>query len=246
MRVGSRSIERQETIGQVEVLQSEASVPADSFIKLNTYNLFWIFVVTSVVGLVVETLVSYPADHMWKDRAGLVWGPFSPIYGAGTVLMTVFLNNMKDKNGFHLFVKAAIVGALFELFAGWTMKHLYGMVAWDYSSQPFNIGGYTCLEIACVWGMAGFLWMKLCLVPVVRVGQRIPRGTGRTVLTSLLAAFLAADIAMTFASCTFWFDRTAGDPVDTPVEQYFAQRYSDEFMAQKFQTISMYTDLAIR
>ena len=89
MRVGSRSIERQEAIGQVEVLQSEASVPADSFIKLNAYNLFWIFVVTSVVGLVVETLVSYPADHMWKDRAGLVFGTLKYFLGSSGAISCV-------------------------------------------------------------------------------------------------------------------------------------------------------------
>ena len=34
-----------------------------------------IFVLASVIGLVIETLVSYPIDGVWKDRAGLVWGP---------------------------------------------------------------------------------------------------------------------------------------------------------------------------
>ena len=47
--------------------------------KLTFFHLFWIFVICSVVGLVVETIVSYPIDGIWKDRAGLVWGPFSPI-----------------------------------------------------------------------------------------------------------------------------------------------------------------------
>ena len=56
--------------------------------KLTFFHLFWIFVICSVIGLVVETIVSYPIDGIWKDRAGLVWGPFSPIYGVGGMLIT--------------------------------------------------------------------------------------------------------------------------------------------------------------
>ena len=38
---------------------------------------------------------------------------------------------------------------------------------WDYSSQPFNLGGHTCLGIALVWGAAGVAWVKLAL-PVMQ------------------------------------------------------------------------------
>ena len=62
--------------------------------KLTFFHLFWIFVICSVIGLVVETIVSYPIDGIWKDRAGLVWGPFSPIYGVGGMLMVQTLINV--------------------------------------------------------------------------------------------------------------------------------------------------------
>ena len=43
-------------------------------------------------------------------------------------------------------------GAAFEWFAGWFWENAFGIVAWDYSSQPFNLGGHTCLGIALVLG----------------------------------------------------------------------------------------------
>ena len=60
-------------------------------IKLDLYHLVWIFAVCSVLGLIGETVVSYFVDGRWESRAGFLWGPFSPIYGVGGVLMTLAL-----------------------------------------------------------------------------------------------------------------------------------------------------------
>ncbi|MFQ9179944.1 MAG: hypothetical protein ACLR3C_08535 [Eggerthella lenta] len=58
------------------------------FIALNFFNLFWIFVVCCVLGLMIETvyhfLVVNPGLH--RDRAGLLFGPVSrPSTGFGAV-----------------------------------------------------------------------------------------------------------------------------------------------------------------
>ena len=124
-------------------------------IKLDLYHLVWIFAVCSVLGLVGETVVSYFVDGRWESRAGFLWGPFSPIYGVGGVVMTLALARLSDARGGALFGVAAVVGAAFEWFAGWFWENAFGIVAWDYSSQPFNLGGHTCLGIALVWGAAG-------------------------------------------------------------------------------------------
>ena len=221
-----------------------ADAPEGQFIRLNFYNLFWIFIIVSIFGLVAETIVSYFMDGFLKDRAGLVWGPFSPIYGAGAVLLTLLLNNFKTRPATMIFVISGLIGAGFELFAGWLMEYLYGMVAWDYSDQPFNIAGHTCLGIAMVWGLAGFCWMRLFLAPVVNLANMVPEGSIRKVLTVCMAVYIGVDIVMTFASCTAWFDRMAGLPVTTELQVFFNTYFPDSFMENKFQTVSMYPELA--
>ena len=83
-------------------------------IKLDLYHLVWIFAVCSVLGLIGETVVSYFVDGRWENRAGFLWGPFSPIYGVGGVLMTLALARLSDARGGVLFGVAAVVGAAFE------------------------------------------------------------------------------------------------------------------------------------
>lgn len=44
---------------------------------------FWIFMVCCVAGLVVEEIYHLAVFHEIENRTGLLFGPFSPIYGIG-------------------------------------------------------------------------------------------------------------------------------------------------------------------
>lgn len=224
-----------------------ASIAAflDRDIELSFFNLFWIYTIASAVGLLVETVVSYPIDGVWKSRAGLIWGPFSPIYGVGALIMTVFLNRLRRGNPVALFVCAGILGGAFELFAGLFWEKVFGFVAWDYSTQPFNIAGKTCLGIAIVWGFLGLVWMKLLLPATVWIAELIPP-RARGVVTGICFALTMVDVAATIMAFDCWFDRQAGLPVADGVQRFFAAHYGDAFMDSRFQTISMYPQLAAR
>lgn len=208
-------------------------------------ELLLIFAIGSVVGLVGETIASYPADGVWKDRAGLVWGPFSPIYGLGAVLMSVVLAPVRARGPFVQFGVAAVVGAAFEYAAGWFWEAGFGIVAWSYRSHPFDIGGYTCVCMALVWGALGVAWIRAALPWLLGSIRRIPKRVV-SAAAALLAAFLAVDIAVTLMAFECWFDRQAGAEGDGPVAAYFAQHYGDDFMAERFQTMSLYAELAQR
>lgn len=212
-------------------------------IKLDLYHLVWIFAVCSVLGLIGETVVSYFVDGRWESRAGFLWGPFSPIYGVGGVLMTLALARLSDARGGVLFGVAAVIGAAFEWFAGWFWENAFGIVAWDYSSQPFNLGGHTCLGIALVWGAAGVAWVKLALPVMQRAADTVPNAWRAPLAWGLLAFFLV-DTVVTFAAFDCWMNRLAGvEPVGA-VQHLFAAHYGDEVMANRFQTMSMYPCLA--
>ena len=218
---------------------------ADRVVDITFYHLLWIFVVCSVLGLVVETLVSYPLDGVWKDRAGLVWGPFSPIYGLGAVLITLLFNRTKRWPAAAVFLAAGLFGGVFELVAGWFFKHAFGIVAWSYIDQPFNIAGYTCLGIAVCWGVLGLVWMRVLLPPFARLLDRLPRRF-RALPTAVATAFLAVDVVLTLGAFNCWFERQAGEPVQTGVQQFFAQHFDDEFMEERFETMSLWAEIATR
>ncbi|MCI7731300.1 putative ABC transporter permease, partial [Enorma burkinafasonensis] len=145
------------------------------YIELNFFNLFWVFVVCCILGLIIETVYHFavvvPGEI--QDRAGLLFGPFSPIYGFGAVLMTVALNRFYKANPVIIFVVSAVIGGLFEAATAWFMQVGFGAVAWDYSGStifglfpdPIAVifGGRTSALFMCMWGALGFVWIKFCL-----------------------------------------------------------------------------------
>lgn len=213
-------------------------------ISLSFFNLFWIFIICSVVGLVGETLVSFVIDGRWESRAGFVFGPLSPIYGVGGVLITVALNSFEARRAPVLFAVAGIVGAGFEYFAGWFFESAFGIVAWSYQDQPFNVG-HTSLFMAFVWGTAGLIWMKALLPIVMNSIKCIPQRM-RKPLTGALAIFIFADAVLTIGCLDCWYLRTLGMPPETPWQLFCAQYFNDEFMRTRFETMSMWTSLAHR
>ncbi|MEE0844679.1 MAG: putative ABC transporter permease [Eggerthellaceae bacterium] len=214
------------------------------FIDATYFNLFWIFVIASFIGLVGETIVSAFMDGYVKSRAGLVWGPLSPLYGLGAVLMTLAVNNMKDKNPVLIFLATALVGGLLEYVAGWFWETFFGIVAWSYVDQPLNFGGYTCVSTMVVWGIAGTAWAYFGIPLMQRLIGLIPQRM-RVPLTAALSVFIAADIAMTVLSFNFWCERLSGAPIDTPIEQFFCTWFGNDWMQQRFGALSMWANLAV-
>jgi uncharacterized membrane protein len=207
--------------------------------------LFWIFVVCSVLGLAVETLFHLIVYHAYQDRAGLLYGPFSPIYGFGGLLMTVALNRFHDKPIPLIFLVSAVIGGCFEFFVSWIMQYAFGIVAWNYAGTFLSIGGRTNFMFMCFWGLLGVTWIKL-LLPLLLWGiNKIPWKL-RYALTSVCAVLLFVDVVMTVQTIDCWYLREAGYAPSNGIEEWMAQHYSNEYMQDRFQTMSMHPDQASR
>lgn len=214
-------------------------------VEVHFFHLVWLFLLVSFLGLFGETVVSFIVDGHWESRAGFVAGPFSPIYGVGAVLFTVFVNPLRSRSSIALFLSSALVGGLFEYIAGWFFEWRYGIVAWSYASQPMNFHGHTCVGMMVVWGLIGVAWVLWALPRAVALVDRIPEDMRHT-LTSIAFALIMADASCTLLAFDCWFLRTSGfEPVDV-VQQFFATCFNDDFMSSRFETMSMWPVLASR
>lgn len=219
------------------------------YIELNFFNLFWVFVVCSVLGLIIETV-----QHMvvvdpgvYQDRAGMLFGPFSPIYGFGAVFMTVALNRFYKKNFALIFLVSAVIGGLFEFFVSWFMQTAFGAVAWDYTGMtifgipdPIAIiaGGRTATPFMCAWGLLGLIWIKFLLPNMLKLINLIPWKI-RYSFTTICAALMLVNGAMTLMALDCWFQRVSNSPENAPVEQFFAKNFDNEYMENRFQSMTI-------
>ena len=115
-------------------------------------KLVWIFVIGCIIGFIVETLWCYARGGKIESRKGLIYGPFTPIYGFGGVLLTLALYKVRKKNGFFVFVFSAIIGAAFEFVCSWIQEIAFGTISWDYSGSKLNLAGRINLQYAIFWG----------------------------------------------------------------------------------------------
>lgn len=209
------------------------------YISLDVFNIFWLFVVGCVFGLAVETVYHLAiTGGEWQDRAGLLWGPFSPIYGFGAVLLTVLLNRLWRANWLLIFCASAVIGGTFEYLTSWFMEVAFGITAWDYTGQWLSIDGRTSGKFMFFWGVLGLAWVKLILPRLLALIQRIPWGW-RYSLTLVFLVFMVIDATMTLLALDAWYSRLAGIAVDSPVSDFFARHFGDEFMANRFQTMHL-------
>ena len=220
------------------------------FIELDFFNLFWVFVVCCVLGLIIETVYHMVVvdPGVYQDRAGMLYGPFSPIYGFGAVLMTVALNRFYRANPVVIFLVSAVIGGLFEAAVSWFMQVGFGAVAWDYSgSTIFGLfpdpvavlfGGRTSTLFMCMWGALGFVWIKVCLPWLLKLINLIP-WQARYSFTSLCAILMLVNGVMTLQSLECWYQRESGLPPSSPVEEFYAEHYDDAYMQHRFQSMTI-------
>ena len=223
--------------------------PGEGYIRLDFFNLFWTFMVGSIVGLIVEIIFHMVVVEpgIYQDRAGLLWGPFSPIYGVGAVLMTIALNRFKDRNIIFIFVVCTIIGGGFEYFVSWFMEMAFGASAWDYSDQFLGdiFGGRTCLLFASMFGFLGTVWIKLLLPIFLRLFNLIP-WQWRYSVTLVCAAFMLVNSVMTLQALDNWGARKAGHVPAAGIEQFYAKNFDDDYMANRFQSMTIDPDKSVR
>ena len=220
------------------------------YIELNFFNLFWIFVVACVAGLIVEVIwhMAVVDPGVYQDRAGLLYGPFSPIYGVGVVLMTIALNRFHDKNPILIFLISAVIGGAFEYFVSWFMQVAFGIVAWDYSGTFLNINGRTNFMFMCMWGFLGLLWVKFATPLLLKLVNKIP-WNWRYIVTSICTVFMLVDCVLTLAALDCWYEREAGTmdyDHPTAIESFCNENYDNEFMENRFQSMTMNPENASR
>ena len=217
------------------------------YIRLDFFNLFWIFVVCCVLGIVVEV-----AYHMivvepgvYQNRTGMLWGQFSPIYGFGAVLMTIALNRFHNRNIAMIFLVSAVIGGAFEFFVSWFMEVAFGVTAWDYTGTFMSIGGRTNFMFMCMWGTLGVAWIRFCLPRMLKLVNMIP-WKWRYSITTVAAALMIFNGAMTLIALDCWAERLAGVEPDNAITRYCAEHFDDEWMTNRFQTMTINPEDTVR
>lgn len=126
---------------------------------------------------------------------GFLNGPVCPIYGFGMVLVLAILTPVRQST-LALFFGGMLLASALELVGGWALKKIFHTTWWDYSDQPFNLGGYICLKFSLAWGVCIVAVMRGIQPLVFRVVTALESTPGRA-LAVVAAVGLLCDIVVT-------------------------------------------------
>lgn len=243
-RFGHKKLRAKISKEQQRVIRDARRQLRDDFLNDNCpgfYQYLIIFLVASVLGLILETIWMFVAYGVLESRVGLVWGPFSPLYGCGAVLLTVVLWRLRDQPTWMIFLISAGLGGILEQLAGWSMETVMHAWSWSYLHFPDHITQWVAWRFLIVWGLLGVAWCKVIMPELLyRIGE--PTSRRQAVVVSFLTAFIALDIAMTVAC--FWRagKREEGVPPQNVFEEYVDRHFGDEFIKGKFENLKMDSD----
>ena len=114
-------------------------------------KIFLIFMIGSVIGYIVEMIVALVQNGHFVSRQGLLYGPFTPVYGIGILVYYIFFSIMKNRNKEIIFISSMILGGITEYTCSYIQEKVFGTIPWDYSRDwIFNINGRTTL-IHCMY-----------------------------------------------------------------------------------------------
>lgn len=200
---------------------------------LNPYKLMLLCFIGSFVGVVIEMLWCVLTRGHIESRAGLVWGPFNLLYGAGAVALTLALYRFRNKGKWLSFLGGMLTGSVVEYLCSLFQEMFFGSRSWDYTGMPFNINGRICLLYSVFWGILGVLWVKQLYPWVAKLILKIPNRWGRAV-TWLLTAFLALNAVVSVLAVFRWSQRVEGIAAANGFWQFVDARFPDERMARIF------------
>ena len=196
---------------------------------INLYKLLLICFVGSFGGVVIETLWCFLRHGYIESRAGLVYGPFNLLYGAGAVVLTLALYRFRNRGQWLSFLGGMLVGSVVEYLCSWGQEVLFGSRSWDYSAVPLNINGRICLLYSCFWGVLGVLWIKDIYPRMAKWILKIPDKAGKT-LTVCVTVFLIVNSLVSVAAVWRWSERVKQVPPTSRMEQILDNRFPDERM----------------
>lgn len=159
---------------------------------LNTFLLY------SILGFLLETIRSFLVNS--KFTSGILYGPWTPIYGIGIVIVILISNYLFSHlhlsrwiETFITFVIITLILTLLEWVGGILIEKIFHTVFWDYSKEAFSIGKYISLSKSLMWGVGSIIFIYVLKPLLEGVIKHIP-----IPVTIILTLLMLSDFILTF------------------------------------------------
>ena len=191
--------------------------------------IFWVFIIGSLIGYGVETIVTIIQNGHFASRQGLLYGPLIPVYGVGLVAYYLVISKIKDKSNLKIFIITMILGGIVEYLFSFFQEKLFGTVSWDYSNLWFNINGRTSLLHCIYWGTGGVLFVKYVYPFIEKIINKLDLLAVKHI-TVILIVLLAFDVGISCIASSRQKERVEGIAASSNLDRFCDEHYPNSVM----------------
>lgn len=202
------------------------------FVKPTYQRMFWLFMVGSIAGVIIEGVWYYFVHDRWETHVVSIWGPFCIIYGLGAVAFYIGNYYLRERSIIIRYLAFAALGDAVELLCGLVLKYGLHMKAWTYSHYPYNFMGLICLKMTIIWGFVGIAFQFL--IPPSDRMLDLMEGKYWHYSCIALTVFMAVNFALTAVCLIRWKQRHFGSENGGRFMQWIDRNYDDDFMDKRF------------
>lgn len=138
----------------------------------------------------------------WDGSSGIMYGPFTPIYGIGAILIILISKYIFKKVKFNkfidtilIFIMTTLILSIIEFIGGILIEKLFGIIFWDYSGNKYSLGKYVCLEMSLLWGLMSIIFIYIIKPILDLFVKKIPN-----IVTIIFIIYFIIDLTITIMS----------------------------------------------
>lgn len=137
-------------------------------------NILLFFLIYGFGGFLLESVFRSITEKKIVVSRGFLTNGFCPLYGlCGLIIIQIFTLSEITINNHLASLIIATIGSIaavtfLEYASGRTLDRVFHHKMWDYSSMPFNLHSYICLDFSLVWGIVAIILANI-IHPVVEI-----------------------------------------------------------------------------
>lgn len=153
------------------------------------------FLLFSSIGHILESIIYL---FLKNGYSGIMYGPWTPVYGFGIILIIIIYNLIKKtkltgiKKVISIFILSMILLTFIEFLGGNLIEFLFSKELWNYNNLRFHIGKYIAIEISLIWGLCSIIYIYLIKPITDKIIKRIP-----FYITICISVFFIIDLIIT-------------------------------------------------
>lgn len=204
-------------------------------------KLFVFFIIGCVFGTYYEMILNlirhyiHYKDIFWETRQGVIYGPFSPVYGLGAVIITWVLAE-KNHKWWQTLIYGALLGGVVEYVASLLQEWFTGTSSWNYSAMSLHINGRTTIPIMLVWGIFCVFFIKILYPFISKLVEKLPYKQA-TIVLNICVILLSLDMFISFSAVIRQSLRRDNIPAYTFYGEFLDKYYTDERLSKAYRNM---------